>query len=228
MTARFSLASRHRRLAGGAEGDEPGAPGVEVVVREALDRVERNGAVGRERRDERDVDTAQLHRACHRSKGSVRGRCRTSRSSSSRRSSGSVPACCPGCSGSAARSCRRPRSVRSVPRRSPPWRRRSRRSSPARRAVRFGTGATGSCNFHVAVWTAGVGAFAAVGGALLVDEVPGDGHPLMLLTAALIAFSAYRLARAPARTGTTRRHGARGTDRRGSGRRARSESDPHA
>jgi uncharacterized membrane protein YfcA len=52
-------------------------------------------------------------------------------------------------------------------------------------------------DLHVAVWTAGVGAFAAVGGALLVDEVPGDGHPLMLLTAGLIAFSAYRLARAP-------------------------------
>ncbi len=40
----------------------------------------------------------------------------------------------------------------------------------------------------------GAGIFAAVGGALLTDFVPGDGHPLMLLTAGLIAFSAYRLA----------------------------------
>ncbi len=47
----------------------------------------------------------------------------------------------------------------------------------------------------VAAWTAGAGALAAVVGALLVDVVPGDGHPLMFLTAILIAFSAYRLAR---------------------------------
>lgn len=46
---------------------------------------------------------------------------------------------------------------------------------------------------RIAVWTAGAGIFAAVGGALLTDFVPGDGHPLMLLTAVLIAFSAYRL-----------------------------------
>jgi uncharacterized membrane protein YfcA len=48
---------------------------------------------------------------------------------------------------------------------------------------------------RIAVWTASVGIFTAVGGALLVDVVPGDGHPLMLLTAGLIAFSAYRLAK---------------------------------
>jgi hypothetical protein len=48
---------------------------------------------------------------------------------------------------------------------------------------------------RIATWTAGAGIFAAVGGALLVDLVPGDGHPLMMLTAGLIAFSAYRLAR---------------------------------
>ena len=51
---------------------------------------------------------------------------------------------------------------------------------------------------QVASWTAGFGIFAAVGGALLVDVIPGDGHPLMLLTAVLIAFSAYRLGRPPA------------------------------
>src|SRR5262245_52295972 len=48
---------------------------------------------------------------------------------------------------------------------------------------------------EVASWTAGFGIFAAVGGALLVDVIPGDGHPLMFLTAVLIAFSAYRLGR---------------------------------
>jgi uncharacterized membrane protein YfcA len=46
---------------------------------------------------------------------------------------------------------------------------------------------------RVAVWTAGAGILAAVSGALLTDLVPGDGHLLMLLTAALVAFSAYRL-----------------------------------
>ena len=51
---------------------------------------------------------------------------------------------------------------------------------------------------QVASWTAGFGIFAAVGGALLVDVIPGDGHPLMFLTAVLIAFSAYRLGRPPA------------------------------
>jgi hypothetical protein len=53
----------------------------------------------------------------------------------------------------------------------------------------------GLVEVHVAKWTAGAGIFAAVGGALLTDFVPGDGHPLMLLTAGLIAFSAYRLGR---------------------------------
>jgi uncharacterized membrane protein YfcA len=52
-------------------------------------------------------------------------------------------------------------------------------------------------HLRVATFTAGAGIVAAVGGALLVDLVPGDGHPLMILTAGLIAFSAYRLA-APA------------------------------
>jgi hypothetical protein len=47
----------------------------------------------------------------------------------------------------------------------------------------------------VASWTSGAGVLAAVGGAFLVDLVPGDGHPLMFLTAILIAFSAYRLSR---------------------------------
>ena len=55
---------------------------------------------------------------------------------------------------------------------------------------------------QVATWTSGAGVLAAVGGAFLVDLVPGDGHPLMFFTAILIAFSAYRLSRPePAREG---------------------------
>ena len=48
-----------RRLAGGAEGDDAGAAGVEVLVAQALDRVEGDRAVGRERGDERDVDALE-------------------------------------------------------------------------------------------------------------------------------------------------------------------------
>jgi uncharacterized membrane protein YfcA len=53
----------------------------------------------------------------------------------------------------------------------------------------------GLVQWHVVVWTASFGVFAAVGGALLTDVIPGDGHPLMLATAALVAFTAYRLGR---------------------------------
>jgi uncharacterized membrane protein YfcA len=52
--------------------------------------------------------------------------------------------------------------------------------------------------FGIAAWTAGAGIFASVGGALLADVVPGDGHPLMILTALLVGISAYRLAQPPA------------------------------
>jgi len=48
---------------------------------------------------------------------------------------------------------------------------------------------------RIAVWTAGAGVLASVGGALLADVVPGDGHPLMILTAVLVGVSAYRLGR---------------------------------
>lgn len=48
---------------------------------------------------------------------------------------------------------------------------------------------------RVVMWTAGVGITAAVGGALLTDVLPGDGHPLMILTAALVGFSAFRVSR---------------------------------
>jgi uncharacterized membrane protein YfcA len=48
---------------------------------------------------------------------------------------------------------------------------------------------------RVAIWTSVSGILAAVGGALLTDHVPGDGHLLMLLTAGLVGFSAFRLSR---------------------------------
>ncbi len=51
---------------------------------------------------------------------------------------------------------------------------------------------------RVALWTSSAGVVAAVGGALLSDVVPGDGHVLMIVTAALLGFTAYRTARPPA------------------------------
>jgi uncharacterized protein len=50
---------------------------------------------------------------------------------------------------------------------------------------------------RVARWVASAGVLAAVIGALLTDVIPGGGHALMLLTAALIGYSAVRLGRAP-------------------------------
>lgn len=52
---------------------------------------------------------------------------------------------------------------------------------------------------RVALLTSLTGIVAAVGGALVADTVPGDGHLLMLLTAALLALTAYRTARVPTR-----------------------------
>lgn len=53
----------------------------------------------------------------------------------------------------------------------------------------------GLVRWDVFRWTAGAGVLAAVGGALLTAVIPGDGHPLMLATAALLAFTSFRLAR---------------------------------
>jgi uncharacterized protein len=50
-------------------------------------------------------------------------------------------------------------------------------------------------HWRVVVWTSATGVVAAVGGALLTSVVPGNGHPLMILTAAMVGFSAYRLSR---------------------------------
>lgn len=38
-----------------------------------------------------------------------------------------------------------------------------------------------------------VGSFAAIGGALLSHLIPGDGHPLMIATAGLVGFTAWRM-----------------------------------
>jgi uncharacterized membrane protein YfcA len=66
---------------------------------------------------------------------------------------------------------------------------------------------SGSLRYHrdglihrrIVLWTALVGCTAAVGGALLADLVPGNGHLLMILTAALLAFTAYRTGQSPKR-----------------------------
>ncbi len=53
--------------------------------------------------------------------------------------------------------------------------------------------------WRVAFWTMLTGVVASVGGALLAGTVPGDGHLLMILTAVLLGFTAYRTARPPKR-----------------------------
>jgi uncharacterized protein len=66
---------------------------------------------------------------------------------------------------------------------------------------------SGSLRYHrdglihrrVVLWTALIGCGAAIVGALLVDLVPGDGHLLMILTAALLAFTAFRTGQSPKR-----------------------------
>src|SRR5260370_35153395 len=50
---------------------------------------------------------------------------------------------------------------------------------------------------RVARWTLAAGLAATVGGALLAGTGTGEGHPLMIFTAALLAFTAYRLALTP-------------------------------
>jgi uncharacterized membrane protein YfcA len=66
----------------------------------------------------------------------------------------------------------------------------------------FPSSITGTLRYHrdgfvrwnVVRWTGAFGVAASVGGSLLADVVPGNGHLLMLLTAALVAFTAYRTA----------------------------------
>jgi uncharacterized membrane protein YfcA len=51
----------------------------------------------------------------------------------------------------------------------------------------------GLIRWDVVAWVAPTGAVAAVGGSLLSHVVPGNGHWLMILTAALLAVTAYRM-----------------------------------
>jgi uncharacterized protein len=55
----------------------------------------------------------------------------------------------------------------------------------------------GIIDWHIALPAAAVGVPAAVGGSVLSEVVPGDGHWLMLLTAALLATTAWRLRKPP-------------------------------
>ena len=52
-------------------------------------------------------------------------------------------------------------------------------------------------DWRAVTWTAPAGVAASVGGSLLSHAVPGNGHVLMLMTAGLLAFTAWRMARAP-------------------------------
>jgi uncharacterized protein len=60
-------------------------------------------------------------------------------------------------------------------------------------AVRYGRERL--VDWRIVAWTGGAGMAAAVGGALATDVVPGGGHPLMIATAVLVGFGAYRLGR---------------------------------
>ena len=51
--------------------------------------------------------------------------------------------------------------------------------------------------WRVVWWTAPFGMVSAIGGSLLSKVVPGNGHWLMLLTAGLLGFTAWRMARQP-------------------------------
>ncbi len=55
----------------------------------------------------------------------------------------------------------------------------------------------GLIRWGVVALTGAVGTLAAVGGSLLSHRVPGRGHLLMVATAALVAFTAWRMARSP-------------------------------
>ena len=52
-------------------------------------------------------------------------------------------------------------------------------------------------DWRLVAWTAPAGIAASVGGSLLSRVVPGDGHWLMILTALLLGFTSWRMARPP-------------------------------
>lgn len=53
----------------------------------------------------------------------------------------------------------------------------------------------GIIDWRVVTWTTPAGIAASVGGSLLSDVVPGNGHWLMVLTAALLGLTAWRMGR---------------------------------
>jgi uncharacterized membrane protein YfcA len=53
----------------------------------------------------------------------------------------------------------------------------------------------GLIQWRVVAWATPAGFVAAVGGSLLSEVVPGDGHWLMIFTAALLGFTSVRMAR---------------------------------
>ena len=55
----------------------------------------------------------------------------------------------------------------------------------------------GFIRWRVVRWAAPFGIAASVGGSLLSKAVPGDGHWLMVLTAALLGWTAWRMAKRP-------------------------------
>jgi uncharacterized protein len=56
----------------------------------------------------------------------------------------------------------------------------------------------GLVDWRVVALTTPAGMLAAVGGAVIAPRLPGDGHPLMVITAILLLFSGLRMARRPA------------------------------
>lgn len=51
----------------------------------------------------------------------------------------------------------------------------------------------GLIDLRIVAWVAAAGVLTAVGGSLLVDVIPGEGHVLMIITAGLVAFTAFRM-----------------------------------
>lgn len=60
--------------------------------------------------------------------------------------------------------------------------------------------AEGLISWDAVVYTVPTGMLASIAGGLLSDVIPGDGHPLMIVTAALLALTAWRMGR-PGSTG---------------------------
>ena len=60
----------------------------------------------------------------------------------------------------------------------------------------------GLIDFRTVAWTAPFGVVASVGGSALAHVLPGDGHIPMILTALLLAFTAWRMIRIPKQSAT--------------------------